>query len=575
MTSLIPATTRARFALIICATLLPVFASTFFSYLRERRVLIAHINEDVMRLTRVAAGTQEFAIGSAFQLLTALAANGPGDERSCTQLISRLQNENPIFRTIGFTASDGTRLCTSSLWPEIDFVSRMNGPMEFAVDAWTEGTVPRSGLIMSHYFRYGAGESRGAFFVLLDMKHLFGFTGFQLPGDAEYLLITENGIALAASWELPQSSWKDSPLIETILSHREGTAELKGLDGNRRLYAFRPLSGIADTGIHIAVGLPISIYSEMDNILEIDLLVLLIAFLSGLLIWTLTDRTLIRKVNSLVGAARKLSSGDTTARTGLKPRPGGEIERVAEALDQLAETLEQRNEQIDSYQEQLRSMASELLLTEERERHRIATEMHDRIGQTLAISKIKLGGLLRSCGEGATAQQLQELRGHINQAILDTRSIIYKISSPVLYELGLEAALEWLTEQLHTEHGIESSFRSDHREKPVEESIRILLFQALNELLVNVVKHSRAEKVRVSCTREGDLIRIDLDDDGVGFDPAAIALERKLSSGFGLFSIRERMNHIKGTMEIISSPGKGTRITMIAPLTKAEESSRQ
>ncbi|MHC1728679.1 MAG: ATP-binding protein [Syntrophobacteraceae bacterium] len=574
MRPLLPATTRARFALIICITFIPVFASTFFSYLQEKRVLLSHINEDVMRITRVAAGTQEIAINSAFQLLTALAANIPKDN-SRLQLLARLQNENPIFKTIGFAASDGTRLCTSSIWPEIDFAGRMEEKMEFAVDAWTEGSAPKSGLIISHYFRYGTPECKGVLFVLLDMGLFFGFTGVQLPDDAEYLLITEKGIALAASRETQNPARQDSPLIDTILSRREGTAALKGLGGSLRLYAFKPLSNIADTGIYITVGLPTSIYSEMDNILAIDLLVILISFLSGLLIWTLTDRTLIRKVNSLVDTARKLSAGDMKARTGLRHQPGGEIERVAESLDQLAETLEQRTSQLDSYQEQLWSMASELLLTEERERRRIATEMHDRIGQSLAISKTKLGALVKSSTDSATALQLHDLRNYINQAIRDTRSIIYKISSPILYELGLEAALEWLAEQIQTEHGITSSFRSDQQEKPLEESVRTLLFQALNELLVNVVKHSQAGRVSVSCTREGDFVRIEVDDDGVGFEPAAGVSGRKLAAGFGLFSIRERLNYVKGTLEVISSPGKGTRIIMKAPLKKTEVGDNQ
>jgi len=571
MRSFVPVSIRARFTLIIIIAFSPVLIFTFFSYLREKRVLLAHINEDVMGITQVAAGTQEMAINSAFQLLGSLAAGISKDEQACPRLLARLRNENPVYQAIGFVSSNGARICTTSISTGIDFVSRMEENTDFAIDPWVEESGNRSGLIISHYFKFGALESKAALFVLLDMKRLYEFTGLHLPQDAEYILCTEKGIALAAGPEARTTYGRNSPLINTVLNRREGTTELEGLDGKMRLYAFKPLSSVADTGIYISVGLVTSIYSDMDNILALDLLVLSVSLMSSVFVWVLTDRTLIKKVNTLVGTAQKLSTGDMKARTGLKHEPRGEIERIAVALDRLAEKLESRTRQLDSYQEQLRSMASELLLTEERERHRIATEIHDRIGQTLAISKIKLGALIESSEDSPSGPQLADVRDYINQAILDTRSIIYKISSPILYELGLEAALEWLAEQFQKEHGITCLFRNDRLEKPMEEGVRTLLFQAANELLVNAVKHSRASMVGISCTRKQDYIHIRVDDNGDGFEPANI-VEKEISAGFGLFSIRERLNYVKGTMDVISCPGKGTRITMTAPVKMTKDS---
>ncbi|MEN6483796.1 MAG: PAS domain S-box protein [Syntrophobacteraceae bacterium] len=223
-------------------------------------------------------------------------------------------------------------------------------------------------------------------------------------------------------------------------------------------------------------------------------------------------------------------------------------------------------EQLMIYQEQLRSLASQLALVEERERRRIAVDLHDRVGQALAMSKIRLGVLKESASTDEQASSIEEVRKMIEQAIQDTRSLIFKISSPILYELGFEAALEWLAEQLQKEHGIEASFLDDGTHKPLDEDIKVLLFQAASELLVNVAKHSGAKHVSVSARKEGGQIHVCIEDDGIGFDVSGLGSHSAKTYGFGLFSIRERLRHVSGRLEVRSKPGDGTRIAIVAPL---------
>jgi len=227
-------------------------------------------------------------------------------------------------------------------------------------------------------------------------------------------------------------------------------------------------------------------------------------------------------------------------------------------------------EKIDSYQKQLRSLASDLSLAEERERRRIATILHDHIGQVLAISKIKLGALLEQAKTSAFIANLKEVREHIEQAILYTRSLTFELSPPILYELGLEAALEWLTEQVHEQHGIVYEFENDNHPKPVSDEIRVFLFTAVRELLVNVAKHAGAQKVKVTVRRIGDTISIHVADNGVGFSISRMNSYLDKNKGFGLFSIRERMSHLGGQMDIRSQRGRSARICLVAPL-KFEE----
>lgn len=227
-------------------------------------------------------------------------------------------------------------------------------------------------------------------------------------------------------------------------------------------------------------------------------------------------------------------------------------------------------EQILSYQEQLRSLASELSLIEERERRQIATSLHDNIGQTLALSYIKLGALQELTSSPSLAKSFKEIRELIEQAILYTKTLTSEISPPILYELGFEAAVEWLGEQIQNQYGILFNFEDDKQPKPLNDEIRVILFHAVREVFINITKHAQARNVKVFVQREGNEIRISVEDDGVGFDISQINSHLGKSGSFGLFNIRERLNYIGGRLKIESKIGNGTHITLHAPL-KSEE----
>jgi signal transduction histidine kinase len=229
----------------------------------------------------------------------------------------------------------------------------------------------------------------------------------------------------------------------------------------------------------------------------------------------------------------------------------------------------QAEEKLISSQEDLRALASQLTLAEERERRRLAVHLHDQVGQTLALANIKLGELQKSTtGQFPQSDQteLSKIGKLLEQAIRDTHSLTFKISSPILYELGLEAALESLTERVQQEHGISARFESDGGPHPLDDDVRVLLFQAVSELLVNVVKHARARNLNVSMRRQAGDLKVEVDDDGVGFQPAARRIARQGPGGFGLFSIGERLRSVGGHLEVQSQPGAGARVTLTVPL---------
>jgi signal transduction histidine kinase len=218
------------------------------------------------------------------------------------------------------------------------------------------------------------------------------------------------------------------------------------------------------------------------------------------------------------------------------------------------------------YQEKLRNQASQLSLAEERERRRIATNLHDNIIQGLALSMIKLD-ILRETGESRGNRLLEEISRTLRHTIEDMRDMTFDISSPTLYRFGLSAAVDELMDDLLCRrHSIEYEFCDDEQEKPLDDDVRVLLFQSIRELLVNVIKHAGARKVRVLMERLGDSACITVQDDGVGFDADETHLKIHRAGGFGLFNIRERLDYIGGGMEIRSQPDEGSEFVLIAPL---------
>jgi PAS domain S-box-containing protein len=212
-------------------------------------------------------------------------------------------------------------------------------------------------------------------------------------------------------------------------------------------------------------------------------------------------------------------------------------------------------------EQQLRSLASQLSLAEERERRRIAGQLHDRIGQALALAKIQLGHVRRARMSAHARSHLEQALGLIEQTIADARSLTFELSPPILYELGFEPAVEWLAEQVARQYEVQIDVQDDGRRPAIPDDLRIVLFQAFRELLINAAKHAQAGLIRVATAHEERHIRLEIADDGIGFDPAAVERTRH---GFGLFSIGERLASLGGRLEIESSPGKGSRLVLTA-----------
>ena len=223
-------------------------------------------------------------------------------------------------------------------------------------------------------------------------------------------------------------------------------------------------------------------------------------------------------------------------------------------------------EKLQQYQMQLRALASEITIAEEQERRRIAIELHDHIIQDLGLSKIKLGELAQRLSTNDCQPLAEEVRRLIEQIIRESRSLVFDLSLPILYDLGFEEAIKWLAEQTATKLNISCEVRDDGLPKPMSKEMQVLLYKAVRELMINIGKHAQADKVNVYINRVDGQIDISVQDDGKGFNSAQTGIYSGETLKFGLFGIRERLNLLSGSVKISSAPGSGTLVTLTAPL---------
>lgn len=222
--------------------------------------------------------------------------------------------------------------------------------------------------------------------------------------------------------------------------------------------------------------------------------------------------------------------------------------------------------QLEERASQLRVLTAQLVRAEQHERQRVAHILHEHFQQLLAGAKFDIS-LLQSqlCGRDACKAPpiLERVNQVLDQSIVESRSLSVELSPPILRAGCLADALQWLGHWMQDKHGITVDVQADRATDPPAEDIRILLFHAVRELLFNVVKHARAKRAAVVLAAcQGDHVQVIVSDDGVGFVPDDLQLKADSASGFGLFSLRERLALLGGRLQIDSHPGAGTRIML-------------
>ena len=256
-------------------------------------------------------------------------------------------------------------------------------------------------------------------------------------------------------------------------------------------------------------------------------------------------RSVTDPVAVLTEAAGRIAAGDLE-----RPVPSvgeDEVGQLGAALEEMRIALRRDRSR--------GKLLERVIAAQEDERKRIARELHDETCQTLAALSLAVRG-----GREAEANALT------GRALDGVRSLIYDLRPAVLDDLGLAAALRWLAERHLAARGVAVRCEIEEPSRRLGPEVEIALFRAVQEALVNVARHSGAETVLIQMGQAGNALRIEVEDDGRGFDTLAVATPSRDGRGLGLLGMRERLALVGGRMEVDSTPGHGTRIVLEAPI---------
>lgn len=237
-----------------------------------------------------------------------------------------------------------------------------------------------------------------------------------------------------------------------------------------------------------------------------------------------------------------------------------------ELIAVIKDITERKNSEYEilEYQRKLKRLNLDLTKVEESERRNIAMNLHDGLGQTISIAHIKLSSLLNASVSEPVEKVIKETIELIYNAIQESRTLTYDLSPPILFELGLVAALEWRIEQVKEKFNMTTQFVCDDFKMPFPNEINILLYRIINELVLNVIKHAEAKEIKLEIYHDPKNIYFSISDNGKGYSyPPKKQLSKQ--SGLGLFSINERLESIKGQLQVESVLLKGTKTTIIIP----------
>jgi two-component system CheB/CheR fusion protein len=232
-----------------------------------------------------------------------------------------------------------------------------------------------------------------------------------------------------------------------------------------------------------------------------------------------------------------------------------EIEAKAAANEQLEERVRERTQE-------LKRLSHELALAEVRERQTIARDLHDGLGQELNAASIKLDAL-RSDVTRISQPALDEIAQLLDGVVREMRSLTAQLNPPVLEQLGLVAAIEWLGEEMRKTYHLEVLLNDDQTPKPLDSITASILFRAVRELLINVTRHAMVKIAHVTTRLTDGRLTVKVTDHGAGF---AASSSSKVSAGLGLATMRERITYIGGTFLIRSDRKRGTTATIQVPM---------
>lgn len=227
--------------------------------------------------------------------------------------------------------------------------------------------------------------------------------------------------------------------------------------------------------------------------------------------------------------------------------------------------LKEVETELRDYQEKLRQLSIQLTNSEESQRRQLASQLHESVSQELFAAQLKLNALENSLNDSQYSDQVDEIREQIVKSIRQIKVITYDLSPPVLYDLGLKEAVESLVKSVEKKYRQKMKARFSGQLDCLEDELKFSVYRVIKEILQNAVKHARANFIDIVIEKTDTHLKVDVIDNGVGFDVGSLSDGYYTADGFGLFDIREKINHLGGQITIKSRPGSGTRVSLSVP----------
>jgi signal transduction histidine kinase len=283
-------------------------------------------------------------------------------------------------------------------------------------------------------------------------------------------------------------------------------------------------------------------------------------------------------------AARRITEGDLSRP--VPPLPRDEIGELGESFEQMrrqlaesmdritrhAQELEGRvaartsdlaaaRDALEAHNEQRGRLLRKVISAQEEERKRLARELHDETCQKVAALGIRIDTALAAGSTAEMRDRLGDARALASKTLEDIHRVIFDLRPSVLDDLGLLSAIRWYAARQLEPKGISVRYDFPEGEIEVAPEAETALFRAVQEAINNIARHSRAESALIEIDTPPGELRIEIEDDGAGFDVASVQAPSESGRGLGLLGLRERMELLGGTVEVDSSPGDGTRVT--------------
>lgn len=263
----------------------------------------------------------------------------------------------------------------------------------------------------------------------------------------------------------------------------------------------------------------------------------------------------LRPLRALTEAAARVRAGDRAIRVEHSTLADRELVRLGDTLNGLLD-------EVDAERARLREMAAEVIEAGDRERRRLAHELHDSTAQRVAAMVLHLGAAIRGDIDPKLRERLAPAKSLGDEVVEELRTIAHLIYPRVLEDIGLGAALRTLARDM-APPGVTINAGGDLDGTRLSRDLESMLYRVAQEAVGNALRHGRAHRIEITLLVGDSTATLDVVDDGIGFDVAA---QLRRYDGIGIFSMQKRMTHVHGTLDITSRPGRGTRVRATVPI---------